>query len=204
MHTVLIHGLGQSASAWDKTSAALPDSEFLLPELSGFIGGGSWRELYGGFAAWLDSKEAPLCLCGLSLGAVLALNYATEHPERVRSMLLIAPQFRMPRAMLSIQSAIFRVMPESSFNGLGFTKSQFISLTRDMAELDFTPVLRNITCPVITACGDRDKANAKAARRLAELLPDGEFRVIAGAGHETNTDAPERTAELISDIQTRG
>lgn len=204
MRTVLIHGLGQSASAWDKIVQALPDTEFLIPELSGFIGGGSWREIYGGFAAWMDSQEAPLCLCGLSLGSVLALNYAAEHPERVCSMLLIAPQFKMPKAMLKFQSLMFRVMPESSFSGSGFTKNQFISLTRDMAELDFTHTLKNIACPVITACGDKDRANSRAARQLAGLLPDGEFRIIAGSGHETNKDAPECTAELISMIQTRG
>lgn len=204
MRTVLIHGLGQGASAWNKTAAALADTDVLVPELSEFIGGGSWRELYGSFAAWLDFQEAPLCLCGLSLGSVLALNYAVEHPERVRSMLLVAPQFRMPKAMLRFQSLLFRITPESAFISDGFTKKQFISLTLDMAELDFTPFLGNVTCPVITACGDKDRANSRAARQLSGLLPDSEFQIIAGSGHEANIDAPDHIAELISDIQTRG
>ncbi len=204
MKTILIHGLGQNASAWEKTVSALPDTRFLLPEMSEFTGDGSWQELYRNFSAWLGMQGTQLCLCGLSLGAVLALNYAAEYPERVRSMLLIAPQFRMPKAMLRFQALLFRVMPEKSFAGAGLSKKQFITLTSDMAALDFTPALNRISCPVITACGDKDKANFRAARHLAELLPDGEFHPITGAGHEANTDAPEYIAKLISQIQTRG
>lgn len=159
MKTILIHGLGQNASAWEKTVSALPDTRFLLPEMSEFTGDGSWQELYRNFSAWLGMQGTQLCLCGLSLGAVLALNYAAEYPERVRSMLLIAPQFRMPKAMLRFQALLFRVMPEKSFAGAGLSKKQFITLTSDMAALDFTPALNRISCPVITACGDKDKAN---------------------------------------------
>ena len=201
MNTVLIHGLGQGASAWDRTIAALPDKNVVAPDLSGFIGGGSWQELYSGFAAYLNTAEAPLCLCGLSLGAVLALNYAAENPGRIRSMLLIAPQFRMPKAALRFQSLLFRVMPERSFAETGLSRKQFIDLTLDMAKLDFTPVLGGISCPVITACGERDKTNSAAARRLAELLPAGEFTEIPNSGHEANIDAPEFTAQLITKAQ---
>ena len=37
-----------------------------------------------------------ICLCGLSLGGVLALNYAIEHPEKIKGMVLIATQYKMP------------------------------------------------------------------------------------------------------------
>lgn len=107
MKTILIHGLGQTAGAWNKTTELLPQEDVLCPELSAFIGGGSYGELYSGFSGYLDELGQPLFLCGLSLGAVLALNYAIDRPGSVRGLALAAPQFRMPKALLRFQGAGF-------------------------------------------------------------------------------------------------
>ena len=182
MKTILIHGLGQTAGAWNKTTELLPQEDVLCPELSAFIGGGSYGELYSGFSRYL---------------AVLALNYAADRPGSVRGLALAAPQFRMPKALLRFQGAVFRLMPEKSFAGSGLTKKQMISLTGDMARLDFTPSLARIECPVSIACGERDKANISAARELESILPQARLTVIRGAGHEINTEAPGETARFI-------
>lgn len=203
MKTVLIHGLGQNASAWEKVIPLLPGNDILALELSEYIGGGNWQELYNNFAARLDILEEPICLCGISLGAILALNYAVKNPGKVCSMLLIAPQYKMPKSLLKFQALLFRIMPESSFKDSGLSKKQFISLTLDMADLDYTQTLKNITCPVITACGEKDSVNRKASESLAELLTRGEFTEIPDSGHEANSDAPEFTAQLITKIQAR-
>lgn len=197
MKTILIHGLGQTAGAWNKTAEFLPQEDMLCPELSAFIGGGSYGELYSGFSGYLDELGQPLFLCGLSLGAVLALNYAIDRPGSVRGLALAAPQFRMPKALLRFQGAVFRLMPEKSFAGSGLTKKQMISLTGDMARLDFTPSLGRIECPVSIACGERDKANISAARELESILPQARLTVIRGAGHEINSEAPGETARFI-------
>ena len=76
MKTVLIHGLGQDASAWKDVIPLLPDKNVLTMDLSELIGSGTWQELSNGFAARIDSLEEPVLLCGISLGAVLALDYA--------------------------------------------------------------------------------------------------------------------------------
>ena len=39
-----------------------------------------------------DEIEEDICLCGLSLGGVLALNYAIEHPGKIKVLVLIARQ----------------------------------------------------------------------------------------------------------------
>ena len=103
----------------------------------------------------------------------------------------------MPKALLRFQGAVFRLMPEKSFAGSGLTKKQMISLTGDMARLDFTPSLARIECPVSIACGERDKANISAARELESILPQARLTVIRGAGHEINTEAPGETARFI-------
>lgn len=196
---ILIHGLGQTAGAWNEVIKLLPETAApICPELSSFIGNGSYGELYRGSCAYLDGLDQPLELCGLSLGAVLALNYTIDHPEHVHRLALIAPQFRMPKALLRFQGLLFRLAPQRAFEGCGLTKQQMISLTLDTARLDFTGALGGIRCPVFIACGERDRANIKAARELAGLL-DRSVTLIGGAGHEVNTSSPENSARFITE-----
>ncbi len=42
-----------------------------------------YRELYSAFPEECDKEDKEIVLCGLSLGAVLALNYAIDHPDKV-------------------------------------------------------------------------------------------------------------------------
>ncbi|MGN1340899.1 MAG: alpha/beta fold hydrolase, partial [Oscillospiraceae bacterium] len=178
MRIILIHGLGQTAAAWDGVTSRLPLGYTIsAPELAGFASGDcTYDSLYRGFCGYCGSFSEPLLLCGLSLGAVLALNYAADFPERVSGLVLIAPQFKMPQAMLKLQSAVFHIMPQGAFKGMGFTKCGVIELTGSMARLDFTDSLSRITCPVTIACGVKDKTNMKAARELFRLLPGSELR----------------------------
>lgn len=200
MEIILIHGLGQTAGSWNETINMLAaETDILCPELSAFCGNGGYDEMYRGFSGYLDQISRQHYLCGLSLGAVLALNYALDHPERVRGIALAAPQFRMPKTLLRFQSAVFRLMPQKAFNGSGLTKQQMISLTADMARLDFTPELGRIECPVSIACGEHDRANVNAARKLAALLPRSRLSIISGAGHEINTEAPAEMARFITE-----
>ena len=58
----------------------------------------TFERLYQGFADYTMSAEGPLNLCGLSLGAIIALRYAIERPERVQSLILIGGRDEMPGA----------------------------------------------------------------------------------------------------------
>lgn len=201
MPMLFLHGLGQSPAVWDMTLSRLPkDSAPLCPDLSGFLDGGtaSYDTLYRNFSRCCESIPEPLSICGLSLGAVLALNYAIDHPENVTSMLLAAPQYRMPKTLLKFQSLIFRLLPASTFGDTGLLKNDFLSLTGSMSKLDFTGRLDRIVCPVTVVCGERDRANRKAARQLAERLKNASFVSIPDAGHEVNTDAPDELAALAA------
>lgn len=62
---------------------------------------------------------------------------------------------------------------------------------------DFCGRLWRIRCPVLVLCGSRDRANRKASIELAGLLKNAGFQVVAGAGHEINTEAPEALAERL-------
>ena len=94
---------------------------------------------------YCSNLSEPLDLCGLSLGAVLSLNYAIDNPEKINSLILIAPQYNMPKTLLKIQNIIFHFMPNSAFSKIGLTKKGFIEFTNSMMNIDFSENIKNLT-----------------------------------------------------------
>ncbi len=68
----------------------------------------------------------------------------------------------------------------------------------DHKRLNFTCELKNIKCPVTILCGEKDRANRKAAKQLQKLLPQAELHLIPGAGHELNRNAPEAIVRILT------
>ncbi len=201
MKLILIHGLGQTNKSWDNTADCLAKGTTpLRPGLTDlFIGRErTYNSLYKGFSEYCGGFSEPVNLCGLSLGAVLALNYAADYPQKVRSLTLIAAQYKTPRLLMKLQSVIFRFMPEKKFNDIGFFKKDFMELNDSMAKLDLSGKLSEISCPVLILCGENDKANLKASRKLSQKLNGARLIIVRGAGHEVNIDKPKRLAGLIN------
>ena len=200
MKYILLHGMGQNASSWDKTTSYLPDTvETVCPELSNFFieGNCSYNKMYSSFCRYCNSFSEPLNFCGLSLGAVLALNYAIDFPDKVSSLILIAPQYNMPKFLLKVQNMLFKFMPESKFKDIGLKKKDFITLTNSMMDINFTNSLNNVNCPAVIICGEKDNVNKKAAIKLARELPNAKFSTIANSGHEVNVDNPQGLANAM-------
>lgn len=196
MTHVFLHGLGQSAESWAQTVQAMGE-EALCPGLSRWLGPEGYPDLYRGLETYCDALDAPLCLCGLSLGGILALQYTIEHPDRVQALALIGIQYAMPKGMLRLQNALFRLMPERSFSGMGMRKKGTIALCRSMMDLDFTAGLGKVRCPTLILCGEKDKTNRKAAQGLKDGIPNSELAFLPGAGHEVNVDAPAELGERL-------
>ncbi|WP_337652239.1 alpha/beta hydrolase [Clostridium sp.] len=200
MSVVYLHGLGQTPAGWESVLRVLgQESGGLCPDLFGLIRGKEvcYENLYQAFSRYCGALPAPLTLCGLSLGGVLALQYGIEHSDRVGALVLIGTQFVMPKGLLRLQNAMFRLMPGSMFSASGLSKADTMRLSRSMMALDFRGGLARLRCPVLAVCGTGDHANQKAARQLCRLVPQGELALIPGAGHEVNTDAPEALAEVL-------
>lgn len=199
MNLLLLHGLGQGPGSWDGVLDALgPDPGAACPDLFGLCGGApDYPALYAALEDYAGALPEPVLLCGLSLGAVLALDYAIRRPERVAGLVLVAPQYKMPRTLLRLQNAVFRIMPERAFAQTGLGKRDILRLTASMMDLDFRNGLARVDCPALILVGEKDAANRKAARELAGLLPRATVREVPGAGHEVNVDAPRELAEAL-------
>ena len=88
MKQVYVHGLGQTPASWDEVLEALGmASSAVCPHLGKLIQHQevSYDNLYRAFVDFCDGLREPVDLCGLSLGGVLALHYAVEHPEKIPS-----------------------------------------------------------------------------------------------------------------------
>ena len=200
MKQIYLHGLGQNPDNWSKVIEQLEAAEHsMCPDLSELVQGQdtTYQNLYAAFSAMCDEIEEDICLCGLSLGGVLALNYAIEHPEKIKGLVLIATQYKMPKKLLRVQNAIFRFMPKSMFQQTGFGKSDFLKLCNTMMELDFSDSIYNVSCPTLVIYGEKDRANKNASIELANMLIDAELQVFNGVGHEINIEAPDKLEETL-------
>ena len=122
------------------------------------------------------------------------MNYVIDYPTRVQSLVLIAAQYKMPRTLFKLQNILFQFMPKSTFENQGFQKKAIIQLTKSMIELDFSEKLRDISCETLVICGEKDGANIKANKDLAERIPKAKFQLIENASHEVNVVNPENLA----------
>ncbi|MFS0788335.1 alpha/beta hydrolase [Shouchella sp. 1P09AA] len=197
---IFIHGLGQDASSWTTTRRHLSTKDHSesvhLPDLvhnQEVI----YHELYHQFTRYCQHYDQPLHLTGLSLGGILALNFAIENPEKVATLCLIATQDKMPKTLLNLQSHVFKWLPNRSFSQMGFTKNQFISLTRSMGHLNFRDDLNKVACPTIIICGSQDIVNKKASYRLKKGIPKASMVLIDRAGHEVNQHQPLSLASIL-------
>ncbi|MCF2618231.1 alpha/beta hydrolase [Oscillibacter valericigenes] len=198
---ILVHGLGQNETGWSlcRTELERDCIEAEAPNLYAMVRANEadYAALLQGFTDYCNAFDGRLNLCGLSLGGILALDYAKRFPDRVHSMILIGVPYRIPRFLFAIQSAVFRLMPSESFEKMGIGKKELISLVHSMRHLELASGLETIRCKVLLLCGAKDRQNKKDAKMLCEEIKGSSFQIVRGAAHEVNTDNPKVLAEII-------
>lgn len=195
-----MHGLGQTSSCWQSTLSYLPKHIVsTCPNLFELCPSEtiSYQKLYASFIAYCDKFAQPINLCGISLGAILALNYAIDFPEKVKALVFIAGQYKIPKTLLMCQNLLLSMLPGKYFRKSGLDKQVMIQLSRSMLDIDFTRDLYQIRCPVLVVCGAKDRINQKAGRTLATHVKNASYQLIEGAGHEVNREAPQSLARII-------
>lgn len=203
MRVLSLHGLGQSASAWEPVIEQLP---MYKDYLSAFDLFSSLSEKEGVTLDVLDRQlsekikaiQEPFVLCGLSLGAILTLKQAIRTNPFLKGIIVAAPQFETPnRLLLSFQNTVFRFLPQKSFTQFGLEKKQALQLMNSLSSLEMRNEVTGIHLPTLIICGEKDKANLPAANTLASLISNSQLKVIENGKHELNTELPILFAEQI-------
>ena len=201
--TILVHGSGHKAASWKETISYLCHREDILcPELSAILDGreASYSSLRTAFAAYCAQADGPVNLCGLSLGGILALDYTLEHPEAVKTLVLIGTPHKVPKAAFALQNVVFRLLPQSTFASMAFDKKNTFALGNSMRDLDFSGQVSAVQCPTLILCGEKDRANIQSARFLSQNIRGAQLQLIAQTGHVVNEENPSALAERLNEF----
>ena len=195
--------LGEDDFLYEKQKRYI-DSWFdiLTPDLSIILNGkeASYSNLYSQFVEYCNKIDGKLILCGLSLGGILALNYALDFPEKVNSLILIGTPYKVPKVMFRIQNIIFKFLPKSLFESMAFNQKDTFILGDSMKDLDFSNDIKNIKCKTLIICGKKDKANIKSAYYLSENIENSRLKIMNNTGHIVNEEIPDELAIVINNF----
>lgn len=203
MKKILIHGSGHKATSWNETMNNMKDNnDILCPDLSFILNGkeASYSNLYSSFTEYCNKIDGQFHLCGISLGGILALNYAIDFPDKVKSLVLIGTPHKIPKVLFSIQNIVFKFLPKSIFETMAFNKKDTFVLGNSLKKIDFSNNMENIKCRVLVLCGEKDSANIKSAYYLSENIKNAELKIIENIGHVVNEENPKMLAQILDDF----
>ena len=199
---IFVHGSGHQATSWNKTISYMTDNkDIVCPNLSSILEGkeASYENLYSSFVKYCNEFDGQIHLCGLSLGGILALNFALDFPQKVKTLVLIGTPYKVPKVAFSFQNIIFRFLPKSIFETMAFDKKNTFALGDTMKNLDFSDRVKNIKCPTLILCGKKDSANMKSADYLSQNIRSAELKIIENTGHVVNEENPETLADILNE-----
>lgn len=174
-------------------------------------------------------EPGPVVVVGLSMGGYIALELLRRHPGRVRALVLMDTRAGAdpPDAAQARRETAERVLREGSWV-VGDTMVEKLfapgapadvrerwrsimaaspplgvaaALRAMAARPDSFPTLAGTDRPVLVVVGKHDSITPVAdARRMAQAAPLGRLAVVAGAGHMTPVEQPERLVELLREF----
>ena len=201
MTNILVHGLGQDETSWYEVKNHLNNNGIKVetPNLFSIVKNYqvNYENMYKTFEDYWNSFNEKINLVGLSLGGVLAIDYAIEHSEKINSIVLIGTPYDIPKKMLRLQNFIFKLMPKKTFESMEISKKDLINLTNSMSELDIKSKVSKIKCSTLVLCGEKDNANIKSAHYLSENIKNAKLKIIENTGHIVNEENPNEFAKIL-------
>lgn len=204
MKYFFLHGLGQDSRSWDKVIKNLQgcDIDFVSPSLYDFLKNDiyEYNNLYKNFEKYINKYDEKVNLCGLSLGGLIALDYAKRNKEKVNSLVLIGVPFKIPELLFNLQTVIFKFIPKSNFEKISCSKKDFISLVDSIKNVNIESNLNDISCKTLLVCGEKDKANIGSLKKFNKKINNSEIKIVDYAGHEVNIDNSKKLAEIMKEF----
>lgn len=193
---VLLHGSGRAGRMWEPALAGLSGEwHVLAPDLPGFGRSGGPFTVAGAAQAVGDIiavQTAPVHLCGVSLGGVVAIRAAAQLGSRVAGLMVtgtpVVPARDLPAALRR-----FRRLPGpllSLFSDVG-GRGEWLRMLDELEGTDLRRFLPQVTARALVVCGSRDWRAMPAACELAGGLPGGRLWIAPHQGHSWPSTSPE-------------
>jgi 3-oxoadipate enol-lactonase len=177
-------------------------------------------------AGLLDALEIESAvICGLSVGGVIAQQFALDYPHRVRALVLCDSGARIG-SVASWQERIelvkkngmaalveismtrwfteeFRRRHGDQVRGYASMVARsapegYIGVCCALRDADLTEASTAIDKPTLVLCGEQDIATPpEMSRQLASLIPHARLALVAGAAHISCAEQPGPMAEQI-------
>ena len=186
-------------------------------------------------AALLDHLEIDQAhLVGTSYGGEVGMMFAAAHPERVRSLTVIACASHVDAPLhdaVALWRDVARTAPETlygitapyNFSPAFLTESfleqgrarlasypaeffrGFAELCDAFLRLDLTEVLPRVRCRTLVVCGQEDALKpVHYSRTIAAQIPDARLEIIAAGPHAVVIEKPDEVNELVRRFLTSG
>lgn len=200
---VLLHGSGRAGRMWGPAMAGLSARwRVLAPDLPGFGRSEGPFTIAGAAQAVRDViavQTAPVHLCGLSLGGVVAVRAAAQLGAQVASLLVtgtpVAPGRDLPAALRRFRRLPGPLLPLfSDVHG----RREWLRMLDELEHTDLRGYLPQIAAPALVICGSRDWRAMPAACELAGGLPHGRLWIAPHQSHSWPSTSPDLFSKVVA------
>lgn len=232
--TLLIHGYTDNSRSWSLVAPHLKKRRLLAIDLRGHGKSDApdccyaYTDLANDASLFLDAMGiAKADVIGHSLGSLTAQLLAAQHPDKVRSLVLVSSTTAVgggPGTWLwdNVTKLKAPIDPESRFMKDWYANPNPVDedfLTRERTESaavpihvwlgvlwgtlvgDLTPATPLVKAPILVLWGEKDGLfDLTHQEKLEKAYPDAVFQVFAGAGHNMFWEFPDKAASLIDEF----
>ena len=115
--------------------------------------------------------------------------------------MLSGTQYKLKTNLLyRLQILLFHLLPKQVFEKQGANKQHMLQILTELKSLNLTDTAKTYQLPSLVICGSKDWANQASSKKLAKLLPKGNYQEIADGGHLLNTQKPNELAQVIKEF----
>ena len=235
---VLSHSLACNYSMWDEQADALKRHYRVLRFDTRGHGGsdapdgayslGMLAEDLLGILDGLGIEETHFV--GLSMGGMIGMTFALEHPGHFRSLVLCDTSSRIPAEAAPVWEGRIKTAAEQGMEPLveptlqrwfteAFYKSNkammkrvgqmirttkpagYIGCCHAIPKINLSARLKEIKIPILVLCGDLDPGTPPAmSEEIQRSAPGSKLVMIRQAAHLSNLEQPEQFTKALSDF----
>ncbi len=232
---VLINGIGACTKLWQPQAEAFAQHfRVVVYDVRGHgqSSGADERYTIALFASDLKALLEALGitrahLCGLSMGGLIAQQFAIDYPDRVGRLVLVGTFCHLGvvgRLLTGAAQAVNRIVmaymsmeqyarlaARGLFKGEGqeelrefyvaevarVSKGDFLKAVRATYAFDSLKLLKTIQAPTLILNSEGETVERRQAQLMHDQIPDSRTAVIPGAFHAANLEMPEEFNRLV-------